>query len=179
VTHTRLWRRLDIPGHESVRLSEHNFGGVAVFLFDGSPCVLHYVIQCDAAWQTLGASVRGWRGDQSINVDIEVDAARRWRMNDVEVPAVEGCIDIDLNFSPTTNILPLRRLNLAIGREASTRAAWLRFPSLALEPLDQTYRRLSESAVHYESATGYTTDIEVDAEMFVVNYPGVWKIENT
>src|SRR5437870_3231376 len=101
----RLWRRLDVPGHESVRLVEHNFGGVAVFLHDGNPCLLHYVIQCDQKWQTEGVSVRGWCGDKQINIDIEVDAARRWRMNDEEIAAVEGCIDIDLNFSPTTNIL--------------------------------------------------------------------------
>ena len=42
--------------------------------------------------------------------------------------AVDGCRDIDLNFSPSTNVLPIRRLSLDVGDQAAVRAAWLRFP---------------------------------------------------
>jgi hypothetical protein len=38
--------------------------------------------------------------------------------NGAAVSAVEGCIDIDLKYSPSTNLLPIRRLNLAIGESA-------------------------------------------------------------
>ena len=69
-------------------------------------------------------------------------------------PVVSGCIDLDLNFSPSTNLLPIRRLNLSVGQQATVRAAWLRFPSFALEPLDQLYRRVGESSYRYESASG-------------------------
>ena len=63
-----------------------------------------------------------------------------WWQNEVEQPQVAGCIDIDLNFSPSTNLLPIRRCNLAVGEAVAVNAAWLRFPGFlmttarALEP---------------------------------------------
>jgi hypothetical protein len=45
----------------------------------------------------------------------------------MECGAGEGCLDIDLGFSPSTNLLPIRRLTLAVGEAATVRAAWLPF----------------------------------------------------
>jgi hypothetical protein len=85
---------------------------------------------------------------------------------------------VDLNFSPSTNLLPIRRLELAVGEEGPAAAAWLRFPSLRLERLDQTYRRLGERAYRYESADGaFRRDIEVDEAGLVTRYPGLWETE--
>ncbi len=50
-----------------------------------------------------------------------------WTANDVVQPALQGCTDIDMGFSPSTNLLPIRRLNLVIGASAPDRAAWVRF----------------------------------------------------
>lgn len=107
-----------------------------------------------------------------------VDSASQWKLNGVERPEVAGCIDLDLNFSPSTNLLPLRRLSLAIGQEAKVRAAWLRFPSFALEPLDQLYRRTGEATYRYESAGGtFVAELEVNGAGFVVRYPGFWEAQ--
>ena len=95
---------------------------------------------------------RASSGPHPIDVDLSVDAAGRWRLNGADCPAVEGCVDLDLNFSPSTNALPIRRLGLAVGQAAEVRAAWLRFPSFALEPLEQVYRRTGETTYRYESA---------------------------
>jgi uncharacterized glyoxalase superfamily protein PhnB len=75
-----------------------------------------------------------------------------WTVNDTPRLALDGCIDVDLGFSPSTNLLPIRRLRLAVGQRAAVRAAWVRFPELTLEVLEQTYTRLSESTYLYESA---------------------------
>jgi hypothetical protein len=113
-----------------------------------------------------------------IGVQIVIDSARRWWLNGKECAAVAGCSDLDLNFSPSTNLLPIRRLNLAVGQEASVRAAWLRFPSFKLEPLEQIYRRTGPSVYRYESAGGkFVTDLEVDEAGFVTDYPNVWRVE--
>ena len=86
-----------------------------------------------------------------------------------------GCIDLDLNFSPSTNRLPIRRLGLAIGQEAQVRAAWLRFPSFTLEPLEQIYRRLNATTYRYESAGGkFVAELQVNAAGFVTHYPNFW-----
>lgn len=88
-----------------------------------------------------------------------------------------GCIDLDLNFSPSTNLLPIRRLGLAVGQEAAARAAWLRFPSFTLEPLDQRYRRIDAATYRYESAGGFAADLAVDAAGVVTRYPGFCEVE--
>lgn len=133
---------------------------------------------CDASWSTTAAKVSGWLGPADVEIELTVDPEHNWRLNGLERPAVAGCIDLDLNFSPSTNLLPIRRLNLAVGEEAEVKAAWLRFPSFELEPLSQIYRRVDESTYRYESGGGsFVADLEVDRVGFVTNYPGIWQAE--
>lgn len=179
---TILWRRLDRPGHESARLSFRDgswrLAGTAVFAYDREPCRLDYLIVCDAAWQTRSGRVTGWVGERSVEVELAVDAARRWWLNGAECPDVTGCVDLDLNFSPATNLLPVRRLGLAVGQAAEIRAAWLRFPSFKLESLEQAYRRIAETTYRYESAGGaFVRDLPVNAAGFVTAYPDFWAAE--
>jgi uncharacterized protein len=177
-----LWRRLDKPGHESARIysqdSRWHLTGTAVFAHEQQPCRLDYRIACDAEWRTVAAKVEGWVGDEIIDAAISVDPDRQWLLNDTEFPVVAGCIDLDLNFSPSTNLLPIRRLKLEIGEEASVRAAWLRFPSFTLEPLEQIYRRLDETTYRYESAGGsFVRELTVNDAGLVTLYPGLWQTE--
>jgi hypothetical protein len=174
-----LWRRLDQPGHESARLSEGATGavieGTAVFDESGKPCRLDYRVVCDAAWRTVSSRVTGWLDTASVDVAIDVDATRGWSLNGRRCPAVQGCDDIDLSFSPTTNLLPIRRARPPVGARVAVRAAWLRFPELTLEPLDQTYERMLESRYRYESRGGsFVAMLETNAAGFVTSYPGLW-----
>ena len=122
-----LWRRLDQPGHESARLTTRGFlwqlDGTSVFSHEQKPCRLDYHIICNADWKTRTVHVAGWIGSEAIEVDLAVDGGGRWQRNGRECPEVSGCLDIDLNFSPSTNLLPIRRLDLAIGEEGRVRAA--------------------------------------------------------
>jgi uncharacterized protein len=139
---------------------------------------LDYLVLCDADWQTRSASVSGWVGDETISIDISVNEARRWRLNGVEVPAVEGCLDIDLSFSPSTNLLPIRRLRLNVGDEVAATAAWLRFPDFRLEPLAQSYRRISGAGYSYESGSReFVAQLSVNEVGFVTSYPNLWVVE--
>lgn len=177
-----LWRRLDRPGHESARIfsrdSRWHLTGAAVFAQEGQPCRLDYWIVCDAGWRTISAKVAGWVGDETVDLAISVGPDQQWMLNETEFPVVAGCTDLDLNFSPSTNLLPIRRLNLAVGEEAAVRAAWLRFPSFHLEPLDQIYRRVDATTYRYESAGGrFVRELPVNEAGFVTLYPGFWQAE--
>lgn len=91
---------------------------------------------------------------------------------------IAGCTDIDLNFSPSTNLLPIRRLGLAIGEEKAIIAAWLRFPGFHIEPLQQSYRRLSQDSYRYQSGGGrFETELKVNSHGFVTLYPALWQLE--
>jgi len=153
--------------------------GTTVIVHEHEPCLLEYSLVCDSEWQTLSGEVSGWVGHDLVGVDISVDAARRWFVNGDEYRQVAGCIDLDLNFSPLTNLLPIRRLNLDVGQEATVRAAWLRFPSFKLEPLDQIYRRTGVSTYRYESGGGnFVADLEVNEQGLVTHYPNFCRVEN-
>jgi uncharacterized protein len=177
-----LWRRLDLPGHESCALfyqdNEWHLQGTAVFSHEQNPCRLSYDIVCDATWRTRSAHVEGWLDRRWIDLRIKSDSAGRWWLNDVEQPQVAGCVDIDLNFSPSTNLIPIRRLGLAIGEAADVKAAWLRFPSFQLEPFAQEYRRLREDVYRYESSGGeFTAELKVNPSGFVIDYQDLWQAE--
>jgi hypothetical protein len=177
-----LWRSIYLPGHEACRLFSQGgawqLAGTSVFSHNDQPCRLDYQVVWDASWNTTAAKVSGWLGPAEVEIELTVDPEHNCRLNGVERPAVAGCIDLDLNFSPSTNLLPIRRLNLAVAEEAEVKAAWLRFPTFELEPLFQIYRRIDESTYRYESGGGtFVADLEVDGVGFVTNYPGIWQAE--
>ena len=177
-----LWRSLAWPGHEACRLfsqdSQWYLEGTAVFLNEQRSCRLDYQVVCDETWRTRTGKVEGWLGDTTVNIQIKSDSAQHWWMNGIEQSDVIGCIDLDLNFSPSTNLLPIRRLELGVGQAADVRAAWLRFPSFKLELLPQKYSRLSDNSYRYESAGGqFKADLSINRSGFVMDYPGIWQSE--
>jgi hypothetical protein len=141
-----LWLRLDQPGHVSARLSfrhgNWHLSGTAAFAHDRQPRGLDDLVACDKRWHTLSGRAEGWVGDKNVEIAVSADSARLRRLNGKERQDVTGCIDLDLNFSPSSNLLPVRRLNLGIGEGAEARPAWFRSQSFTLEPLAQLYHRV-------------------------------------
>lgn len=183
-SHTAIWRRHDLPGHDGCRLSQADGGwqieGAAVLVYESQLCLLNYNIRCDASWVTQTAAVSGWVGERQIDVSIARSPLGEWQLNGHQVDGVSGCDDIDLNFSPSTNLLPIRRLGLSIGEHRAVRAAWLRFPSFALEPLEQIYTRLAERHYRYESAGGaFVAEVSVDELGLPLAYSDIWSRETT
>lgn len=180
--HTVIWLRHDIPGHETCRIVSLDSGwrleGVAVLAAAENACRLDYVVDCDPRWMTRSARVTGWVGDRTIDVVVERDEHSRWLLNGQHCSETDGCIDIDLNFSPSTNLLPIRRLNPELGSSAVVRAAWLRFPDFTLEPLEQSYTRVDHQVYQYESAGGrFTAHVSVDDTGMVIDYSNIWSRE--
>jgi hypothetical protein len=177
-----LWRRLDLPGHETAAITQHrnrwNLAGTAMFAYRRQACRLDYEIECDMTWGTRDVTVRGQIGEAPVTLILSRASDGAWCANSESRPAVLGCIDVDLGFSPSTNLLPIRRLKLEVGERAAVRAAWVRFPELTLELLEQTYTRLAEHVYLYESADGaFRRELTVNADGFVVDYPGLWRDE--
>jgi hypothetical protein len=181
--HTILWRRLDVPGHDACQLMALDDGwrlsGMTVFSLDGRPCALTYEVDADARWSSRSARVRGWCGTERVDVTILAAPGGRWHLNGTEQPAVSGCVDVDLGFTPATNLLQLRRIALDIGQAADVPVVWLAFPELTLERLEQRYRRLDQVTYEYQApSVGYAAaPLHVDEIGFVARYPGLWEKE--
>jgi uncharacterized protein len=177
-----VWERLDLPGHEfaevCVGAQSHTLTGTAIFVAEGKNCLISYKIFCDAAWETQEVHVTGVAKDERIEIALAVSQGKAWTLNGVEQPQVEGCVDIDLAFTPATNLLPIRRCKIAVGQSEHVVAAWLKFPELTIEKLPQTYTRISESQFHYSSGDGeFETDLTVKTSGLVSNYPALWREE--
>lgn len=175
-----LWQNLQYPGTEYCRLSGHYDGwqlaGTALLLLDSRPTKVRYEVTCDNLWHTRQVEVTLESESTQQNLRLTVDQWQRWWLAGQELEALRGCRDIDLGFTPATNTLPIRRLKLGVGRKAKVTAAWVRFPTLEIEPLSQRYTRLAKRRYRYESGGGaFVAEIKIDEMGLVTHYPNGWQ----
>ncbi|WP_224546093.1 putative glycolipid-binding domain-containing protein [Mesorhizobium sp. CA16] len=175
-----LWQRLDLEGHDACLLGETDDGrtlkGHALFVNDAGPCGLAYEVDCDLSWRTRRARVDGFCGMREMRYQIERLADGQWLLNGASQAEVAGLVDVDLGFTPATNLVAIRRLELGAGMAAPAPAAYLAFPELRLSRLEQTYRRLDDSRYAYAAPVyGYDAVLTVSPAGFVLDYPGLWR----
>jgi len=175
---TILWQRLDLPGHDACRLTEDEEGwtleGTAVFR-DESPTRLSYRVEGGPAWRTRRGVVRGWIGNRPVQIEIRRGEDGAWSLDGNLLDHLGDPADLDLGFTPATNLIPLRRLALEVGDASEAPAAWLDAKAGRVELLAQRYERRSESTYRYEApSVGYAGLLEVDASGFVRHYPRFW-----
>ena len=173
------WTRLDHRGTEFARLyplkSTWHLQRKIETEFDGIASNVSYHVGCDTGWHTRAASVRLRQGGRPRRQDLTVDSHGRWHVWGKERVDLQGCIDVDLEISPSTNTLPIRRLTLEEGEGQEIRTAWIRVPTLAVEPTRHRYTRVAERRYRFENLdSGYEVEIDVDDLGLVVHYPGSW-----
>jgi len=104
-----------------------------------------------------------------VVLELEADGRGTWRRDGAIVIDSPGALDVDLGFSPSTNSLPIRRLDLSIGKIQEIEVAWILFPSFEVQLGRQTYERLGERAWRYRSE-GFEADLSVDEDGLVDRY---------
>ena len=179
-----FWRKMDRIGCDSCRLIRLSNGwrlsGAAVFLEEPRACHFQYDVVADRAFRAKSATVVGYLGKKAIDIRIRSAGTGAWRVNGVLNSKVAGCIDIDLGFTPATNLFALRRLALKVGQHTEAPAAYLAFPSMRFTRLPQRYERTGRTAYAYEAPTvGYAGTLQVSSVGAVVKYPGLFELVST
>jgi len=184
------WRRLDVPGREEARIGQTAEGwrltGELEVEEAGVRAQLVYVIECARDWRTrravvtdiTGVTGSAARAGAPIQFDFAADGDGHWTLNGAPLPLVEGALDIDLGFTPATNLLPIRRLDLAVGERADVRTAWVRFPKLRVEALEQSYQREAARVFRYDALVDgerFQARLDTDAFGRVLLYEGLWE----
>ena len=179
-----IWRAFDGLSFEHFEfaqpVADHvHFNGTVISVQDGAPSRSFYVLEENSQWQTNHVRI----GHENAMLELIV-RDRHWfavthdqrtrSVSEQELPALTGCVDVDLGLTPATNTLPIRRLNLEIGQAVTLTAAWVKFPSLEILPLEQRYERLCEFSYRY-SSTNFETSLEVDDLGLVRRYEGGWE----
>jgi hypothetical protein len=121
--------------------------------------------------------VAGAVGRKTVEVHIQ-KLGDNWILNQERQAGLANCQDIDLSFTPATNTLPVRRLSLSMGESCAISAAWLRFPSLTLARLDQTYTNRGHGTYSYRSLAGkFKRRLRFRPSGLVSSYPTLWRTE--
>lgn len=153
----------------------HVLRGTMSAVLEGARIEGSYLVEADAAWVTRRVRIE----IDSLKRVVELRANGTGRWSDAYgtwVPALDGCIDVDISLTPATNTLPIRRLSPAIGESVDIKAAYVLAPDLSLRGGAQRYTRLAERLWRFHSPeVNFTADISVDADGFVTDYPGLFR----
>jgi uncharacterized protein len=173
-TRRAAWRRSDEAATDEVcTLTTRDTGlslvGTVLGADGGLPVRVEYRVLADRAGLTTAAHVRDLRGFETRTLALERTAKGAWTVNGAAARALKGCSDVDLGCSPSTNTLPIRRLNLAVGASQTIQAAWVVFPELSVKKAAQTYTRLDEFTYRYASGT-FEAELSVDDDGLVTTY---------
>lgn len=149
--------------------------GTSVGVEEGLPWTVHYVIDVSADWRVRRARLSDLAGTE---VSVSTDGAGRWTVNGEHRPELAGCLDLDLEASVVTNTLPVHRLALGVGEQGESAAAYVRTSGLAVERLDQTYRRLPDvdGRLRFDYSSprfGYRDTLQFGPDGLATDYPGI------
>ncbi|MGH2819126.1 MAG: putative glycolipid-binding domain-containing protein [Actinomycetota bacterium] len=141
---------------------------------DGAPHELRYEVRTDSRCRTESVTIsRLWPGPH-LEMRLARDHDGRWRRDSQPLDGFDGCIDVDLGFTPATNTLPIRRLDLGIGERREIEVLWVLFPELSLQRGGQTYERIADDRYAYSSGD-FRAELKVDGRGLVLDYEGLWR----
>ena len=181
------WQSLEEPGleHLCLEISECEIKAIGFILRKIGELHLRnrYELTLGPDWQlrraSVGSSESGGQAKPKTLV-LERDEAGTWLRDGEELPGLAGCQDIDIEITPFTNSLPVRRLDLAAGESAEVEVAYVAFPELAVGPARQRYSCLERGAngsrYRYENpASGFTAELDLDRDGLVLDYPALFQ----
>ncbi len=140
----------------------------------GQGTALRYRLHADPSWRTRRVMVQAL--GQAYSLQLHADGQGNWSTPDGRaLPQLAGALDLDLSFTPATNMLPIRRLDLAIGAQATIQAVYVDWPSLEPALAPQRYTRLSAERYLFESLDhDFQREIVVDEAGLVLDYPDLF-----
>jgi hypothetical protein len=173
-----MWSSLDGPGLEHLQIiKDENGGGVGSLVIgvaDGKPFRIKYQIYLDAHWRVSEVVMQTF---ENSGLTLVSGGEGVWTtMNGTPVEVLEGCTDLDISITPFTNSLAIRRLGLTVGESAEIKVVYLSIPDFDVRPTMQRYTRLSDNIYRFEAMeSGFAADITLDDDLFVVDYPTLFK----
>lgn len=166
------WQGTASPSIERLELDTDGAGITATSTVESAAQTFTYRMELDAGWSFRTLDLRTREG-AAVSLVRAADGA--WRVGGEQRADLHAARDIDLSFSPFTNTLPIRRLELSPGESADIVAAYVG-EDLTVSTDPQRYTRLSEDRYLYESRdSDFRREIAVDAAGIVLDYPGLFR----
>jgi uncharacterized protein len=168
------WRFVGrVDGFEVVYISPGRLRGHTSAVEDRQPYAVRYEIAFDDRWRTRQARVASDTLAGRRETVLVSDGQGTWTVDDRPAPQLDGLIDVDIEASACTNLLPVHRLTLPAGEVIAASAAYVQALDLTTTRLDQTYRRRQDGRFDYTSEDDFKAVLEYDASGLIVSYPGI------
>lgn len=141
---------------------------------------IQYRIECDSQWRARKLEMIRL-GENPGSLSLVSDGFGHWTDDrGVPVAPLTGCIDVDIYASPFTNTLAIRRLALKLQQAKEINAIFVTLPDLSVSAVPQRYTLLTTDQAgaiyRYEGLnSGFRTDLPVDSDGLVIEYPGFFK----
>ncbi len=182
MTNELIWQHLDQPGWEHVRIQDDHPGWTvfdSIFVRHHLGQILRggYTLITDKKWRTLELRLMVETQPGSMEgIHLLSEGDGHWTDADENAMSeLDGCLDVDIQWSPLTNTLPVNRLPLVAHDEQNLRVAYISLPELTVQPVKQRYSRVDATSVRYSSETReFVRDLTVDPDGYVVSYPGLF-----
>lgn len=180
------WQGVAESRLESVRvlLSENRFRAsgrlIAAGVGEDEPYSASFELSTDENGVVSRLLLRTTTADEERQVSLSRTEDEVWLVDyghGAEQDEFGGACDVDVAGAVLFNTLPVRRLGLH--REPSTHElpmVFVTLPDLSVTLSRQIYRTVSvngDSAVVNYASDGFTADLAVDSEGFVLDYPGL------
>ncbi len=132
---------------------------------------LFYRLKLDENGHTRTVKVE--RADGKV-LELFADGAGGWSDDRAEpIPALRGCIDVDIWPTPMTNSLPIWRSDWTGNQPIRFAMAWIDATDFSIRRSEQIYTQLDETHFRYQSAD-FEQVISIDEDGLVVDYPGLF-----
>lgn len=181
------WTPWAVPGLEHLRLTLGERGAVAdgmiLRLHEGTAIRARYRVEADAAWRTRMVQLEVQYPESRV-LQLDGDGDGHWRRDGQSAREFDGCFDVDIQVTPFTNTLPIRRLGLGPGEKAHIRVVYLALlPAFALRPAAQRYtclRRYAQAGSYryegiFRNSVNFAAELPVDSDGVVYDYPGQFR----
>jgi len=176
-----MWTPVNTPGFEHLKLIKlpHRVtaSGLIIGLDGELPYRVHYEIGCDAQWQIRRLDIDQLDLPTEHGVYFVSDGHGNWATADGEpLPALDGCLGVDIQATPFTNTIPIQRLQLKDGETATLKVLYIYVPSMEFKVVEQTYtcvtHTLTGGTYRYHSiAAGREVEVTTDRDGLVINFP--------
>lgn len=135
---------------------------------------LFYRLKLDENGHTR--TVRIERADGKV-LELFADGAGNWSDDRAEpIPALRGCVDVDIWPTPMTNSLPIWRTDWQDNQAVQFAMAWIDATNFSFKRSEQFYTRMDAQRFRFQSGD-FEAMLELDEHGLVTQYPGLFTRE--
>jgi hypothetical protein len=181
-----FWQALHTTGLEHCSLDIYNSAiradGLVIGVENDVPFRVRYRLSIDERWHVTSVLVSDLTGAGADVYLISNGEGAWFDKVGKPVPALDGCIDVDIAVTPFTNMLPIRRLNLAVGEMREIAVTYIQpTENMHISRVMQQYSCVSDAetqSVYRFTQADFSADITVDQYGLVITYPGLFQRVN-